>query len=185
MISSGSGETVFLFRLSTQIIMVRTTLNDVNEVLSCSEEFNEEHFANIIHHADSMLNMTLNGISVKYADHLLLVIQCYEKGEMDEHIEVNFKTEGANIACNFDADKKCESTGIFLDQLDEHVLIYKDYVRYLNSKYMHYEGQFCWKMPQGTLSMLVDKGRGYFQYNRGLEVPLPVCGKVPLPVSPT
>ena len=151
--------------------MDRSTLENVQQTQCGDVEFNAEHLENLLNHADSMLNMHPTEITMKYTDRTVLVIHCYEKGEMDEHIEVRFENEGADLTCNFDADKKCEGILIFPDQLGDWVYTYKNYVRYLNSRYMHIEGQFCWKMPQGVLTLVIDEKKAYLGYFRGLEVP--------------
>jgi len=164
MFSSGSGETVFSFCLSIPIAMTDTSFG---EMQAHHHIFHEEHFENLLHHADKMLGMTGPAIALRFAVHTILVIQCHEKGTVDDYIEVRFDTEEADLTCNFDQEKKCESVMIFPDTMDE----YNEYIRYLNSAYLHAEGKYCWKMTQGVLTLLADKERLYFAYFRGLELP--------------
>lgn len=146
--------------------MTAATLDDT-KTRNRSKKFDQEYFETLLRHADRMLGMTTSGIALAFSEHTLYVTQCHEKGATDEYIEVIFDEESEGLVCNFSEEKKCTMVFLFL-AIEESCA---EYVRYLNSTYMHAGEKCCWKMPKGVLSLLRDNRNYYFGYFSGLTLP--------------
>lgn len=117
-----------------------------------------EYCARLINCAHLVLKLSHDEIKESYSDNPMYVAEYIEKGITENVIELLFDDEKATLSCTFDESNNCNTSYIFLDNLDEM----DNYITYLHEQYDYDYTLSCWVLPNSFISIKRTKDDIYF-----------------------
>ncbi|WP_165025910.1 MULTISPECIES: hypothetical protein [unclassified Dysgonomonas] len=127
--------------------------------MATQQTISNEYCAILINCSSLVLRLSHDKIKESYSDNPMYVKEYIAKGVKENIIDILFDDQRATLSCTFDENNICNTSYIFLDNLDE--LGY--YIIYLNGKYDYDYIRNRWTLPNSFISIEKTKDDIYFK----------------------
>ena len=117
--------------------------------MTTQEKISIEYCAILINCSSLVLRLSHDEIKESYSDNPMYVAEYIENEVKENIIDLLFEDQRATLSCTFDKNNSCNTSHIFLDDLDE----LSNYISYLNKTYAYDYIQNHWVLPNSFISI--------------------------------